>query len=180
MDGSIQYPVPRRNFEGLFEHVLQPQGAFREALRAAGYDERRPEDGYPLAVWRAALRIAREQVYPQLTESQAYRALGRQVIQGLALTLVGRVFALAAPMLGPARCVANLPTYLRSSRADVKVSVRALELRIWEVEIQDPDPLPEFVAGSVEAVLQLARVVPRVELQTQRPGVYLLRVSWIA
>lgn len=180
MDGSYTHPVPRRNFEGLFEHVLRPQGAFREALCAVGYDARRPADSYPLPVWRAALQVARVHAHPALTEAQAYRELGRQVIQGLAQTLVGRVFALAVPMLGAARCVAKLPTYLRSSRPDMKVTARALELRLWEVEIQDPEPLPDFAAGCVEAILELARVVPRVEVEMQGPEAYRLRVSWIA
>ena len=180
MDGSYDYPVPRRNFEGLFELVLRPAGAFRAALREGGYDARLPQETYPLPVWRAARRVARAHAHPELTEAQAYRALGREVIQGLAQTLVGRVFALAVPLLGAARCVAKLPTYLRSSRADVKVTTRALDLRLWEVEILDRDPLPEFVAGSVEAILQLARVVPRVEVEMQGPGAYRLRVSWIA
>jgi uncharacterized protein (TIGR02265 family) len=180
MDGSYDHPVPRRNFEGLFENVLRPEGAFREALREAGYDVRLPQDTYPLPVWRAALRVARAHAHPELPEAQAYRALGREVIHGLAQTLVGRVFALAVPMLGAARCVAKLPTYLRSSRADVKVITRALDVRLWEVEILDRDPLPEFVAGSVEAILQLARVVPRVEVEMQGPDSYRLRVSWIA
>jgi uncharacterized protein (TIGR02265 family) len=180
MDGSFEHPVPRRNFEGLFENVLRPAGAFREALREVGYDVRNPQDSYPLSAWRAALRLARAHAHPELTEAQAYRALGREVIQGLAQTLVGRVFALAVPMLGPARCVAKLPTYLRSSRPDMKVVARALDLRLWEVEIVDRDPLPDFVAGSVEAILQLARVVPQVEVEMQGPGAYRLRVSWIS
>jgi uncharacterized protein (TIGR02265 family) len=180
MDGSFQAPVPRRNFEGLFGHVLRPQGAFAEALRDAGYDPKAPRDAYALPVWRAALRIARAHAHPQRTEAQAYRELGRQTIQGLAHTLVGRVFALAAPMLGPARCVAKLPTYLRSSREDMRVQVRALDVRLWEVEIHDVDPLPEFVAGSVEGVLQLTRVLPRVEVEVQGAQDYRLRVSWIA
>jgi uncharacterized protein (TIGR02265 family) len=180
MDGSYSLPVPRRNFEGLFGHVLRPQGAFVEALREAGYDADHPRDAYALPVWRAALRVARAYAHPQRTEAQAYRELGRQTIQGLAHTLVGRVFALAAPMLGPARCVAKLPTYLRSSREDMRVQVRALDARLWEVDIHDPDPLPEFVAGSVEAILQLTRVLPRVETELHGARDYRLRVSWIA
>ena len=180
MDGSFDFPVPRRNFEALFELVLHPEGAFREALREVGYDPRRPEDSYPLRVWRAALHVACRFAHPERTEAQAYRELGRQVIQGLAQTLVGRVFALAVPMLGAARCVAKLPTYLRSSRPDLHVEVRALDVRLWEVEIRDPQPLPEFVAGSVEGILQLARVVPLVQIEAQQPGAYRLRVSWIS
>ncbi len=180
MDGSSNFPVPRRNFEALFENVLHAEGPFREALRDIGYDVQHPEDTYPLRVWRAALRVACAHAHPELTEAQAYRELGRQVIQGLAQTLVGRVFALAVPMLGAARCVAKLPTYLRSSRPDMHVEVRALELRLWEVEVRDPQPLPEFVAGSVEGILQLARVVPLVQLEAQQPGTYRLRVSWIS
>jgi uncharacterized protein (TIGR02265 family) len=180
MDGSSSLPVPRRNFEGLFGHVLRPQGAFAEALREVGYEPRELRDGYPLAVWRAALRVAREHAYPERSEAQAYRELGRQTIQGLSHTLVGRVFALAAPLLGPSRCAAKLPTYLRSSREDMRVEAHALGSRLWEVKIHDPDPLPEFVAGSVEGVLHLTRVLPRVEVELEGPHDYRLSVSWIA
>jgi uncharacterized protein (TIGR02265 family) len=180
MDGSYSLPVPRRNFEGLFGHVLRPQGAFAEALREVGYDPREPREAYPLSVWRAALRVARVHAYPERTEAQAYRELGRQVIEGLSHTLVGRVFALAAPLLGPSRCAAKLPTYLRSSREDMRVEAHPQGQRLWELRIHDPDPLPEFVAGSVEGVLRITRVLPRVEVEMQGPHDYRLRVSWIA
>lgn len=171
-------PVPRRDFDGLFGHVLRPQGAFATRLREVGYDAESPRDHYPLEIWRAALEVARHHAYPQLSAAEAYRQLGRHFVQGFAQTVVGRVFAAAAPLIGVEHCLARLPAYLRAGRSDMRLELRALGPRTWLALVEDPQPLPDFVAGVIEEVLGLTHVRPRVELETESEGRYTLLVRW--
>jgi uncharacterized protein (TIGR02265 family) len=171
-------PVPRRDFDGLFGHVLRPEGAFASGLRAVGYDPDAPLEHYPLEVWRKALEVARLHVHPQLSRAEAYRRLGRQFVQGFAQTVVGRVFAAAASLIGAEHCLARLPTYLRAGRSDMHLELRALGPRSWRALVQDPAPLPAFVAGVIEEVLRLTGVQPRVEVESQAEAQYSLAIRW--
>jgi uncharacterized protein (TIGR02265 family) len=173
-----QEPVPRRDFDGLFGHVLRPKGAFAAGLCDVGYDPELPRDHYPLEVWRAALEVARRHAYPQLSSAHAYRVLGRQFVQGFAQTVVGRVFAAAAPLIGVEHCLARLPAYLRAGRSDMRLELRALAPQTWHALVEDPLPLPDFVAGVIEEVLTLTHVRPRVEVETQEAARYTLLVHW--
>jgi uncharacterized protein (TIGR02265 family) len=171
-------PVPRRDFDGLFGHVLRPQGAFASALRAAGYDLEAPLEHYPLTVWREALEVARLHVHPQLPRAEAYRELGRQFVQGFSETVVGRVFAAAAPLIGAEHCLARLPTYLRAGRTDMHLELRALGPRTWRALVQDPEPLPAFVAGVIEEVLRVTGVHPCVQVESLDDERYTLAIQW--
>ena len=171
-------PVPQRDFEGLFGNVLRPGGAFAAGLREVGYDPEQPRERYPLAVWRAALEVARRHAHPGLSTPLAYRALGRQFVQGFGQTVVGTVFAAAAPLIGAERVLVRLPAYLRAGRDDMRLELRALGPRRWQAQVEDPQPLPEFVAGVIEEVLGLTGVEPRVQLLVQGETHYTLAVSW--
>ena len=171
-------PVPRRDFDGLFGHVLRPQGAFAAQLRDVGYDPGAPRDHYPLEIWRAALEVARHHAYPQLSTPEAYRQLGRHFVQGFAQTVVGRVFAAAAALIGVEHCLARLPAYLRAGRSDMRLELRALGPCNWLALVEDPRPLPDFVAGVIEEVLTLTDVQPSVEVETQSEGRYTLTIRW--
>ncbi|MCE9666572.1 DUF2378 family protein [Myxococcus stipitatus] len=172
--------VPRRNFEGLFDHALRPSGAFARSLRDIGYDPDAPQESYPLTVWRAALGVARRFVCAGQPPELANRTLGRHYVAGFAQTLVGRIFAAAAPLLGTERCLTRLPTYLRAGREDMRMSLEPLGTRDWAVRVVDGDPLPDFVAGVVEAVLRRTRVSPHVEVLERQSEGYVLRVRWEA
>lgn len=173
-----QDPVPRRDFDGLFGHVLRPQGAFAAGLCQVGYDPELPRDYYPLEVWRAALEVAWHHAHPQLSSTQAYRLLGHQFVQGFAQTVVGRVFAATAPLIGVEHCLARLPAYLRAGRTDMRLELRALAPHTWHALVEDPRPLPDFVAGVIEEVLRLTDVRPSVEVETQDGSRYTLLVRW--
>ncbi|HZI09120.1 MAG TPA: DUF2378 family protein [Myxococcus sp.] len=174
----VSVQVPRRNFEGLFVHALKPSGAFVQSLRDIGYDAEAAQEYYPLPVWRAALGVARRFAYAGQPAEVANRALGHRYVEGFAQTLVGRIFATAAPLLGTERCLTRLPTYLKAGREDMKMELEPVQARDWRVRVVDPDPLPDFVAGVVEGVLRRTRVEPAVDVLERQPGGYALRVRW--
>lgn len=170
--------VPRRNFDGLFLHALKPVGAFAQSLRDIGYDADAAQEYYPLAVWRAALGVARRFAFAGQAPEVANRALGHLYVEGFAQTLVGRIFATAAPLLGTERCLTRLPTYLKAGREDMRMLLEPVQAREWRVRVGDPDPLPDFVAGVVEGVLRRTRVAPAVEVLERESTGYVLRVTW--
>jgi|SRR5215217_1892549 len=174
----VPVQVPRRNFEGLFVHALKPSGAFAQSLRDIGYDTEVSQEYYPLNVWRAALGVARRFACAGQPAEVANRALGHHYVEGFAQTLVGRIFATAAPLLGTERCLTRLPTYLKAGREDMKMVLEPVQEREWRVRVVDGDPLPDFVAGVVEGVLRRTRVEPRVEVLERQPSGYALRVRW--
>jgi uncharacterized protein (TIGR02265 family) len=173
-----QVRVPRRNFEGLFQHALRPTGPFAQALRDVGYDADSVEEGFPLQVWRASLAVARGHACPGLASEDANRVLGTHYVEGFAQTLVGRIFAAAAPLLGAERCLARLPAYLRAGREDMRLSLEPVRAREWRARVVDADPLPDFVAGVVEQVLRRTRVLPRVDVLERAATGYSLRIRW--
>ncbi|WP_434345327.1 DUF2378 family protein [Myxococcus virescens] len=170
--------VPRRNFEGLFVHALKPTGPFAQSLRDIGYDMEASQEYYPLAVWRAALGVARRHVCVGQPPEAANRVLGHRYVEGFAQTLVGRIFATAAPLLGTERCLTRLPTYLRAGREDMKMLLEPVQAGEWRIRVVDPDPLPDFVAGVVEGVLLRTKVLPQVEVLERQAAGYALRVRW--
>ena len=170
--------VPRRNFEGLFVHALKPTGGFAQSLRDIGYDADAAQESYPLAVWRAALGVARRYAFSGQPPEAANRALGHTYVEGFAQTLVGRIFATAAPLLGTERCLTRLPTYLKAGREDMKMLLEPVQAREWRIRVVDPDPLPDFVAGVVEGVLLRTSVTPHVEVVERQASGYALRVRW--
>ncbi|NVJ21369.1 MULTISPECIES: DUF2378 family protein [Myxococcus] len=174
----VPVQVPRRNFEGLFVHALKPSGAFAQSLRDIGYDTEASQESYPLNVWRAALGVARRFACAGQPAEEANRALGHHYVEGFAQTLVGRIFATAAPLLGTERCLTRLPTYLKAGRDDMQMVLEPVQEREWCVRVMDGDPLPDFVAGVVEGVLRRTRVEPRVEVLERQPSGYALRVRW--
>ncbi|MCP3144679.1 DUF2378 family protein [Pyxidicoccus xibeiensis] len=170
--------VPRRNFEGLFVHALKPTGAFAQSLQDIGYDGEVSQQSYPLSVWRAALGVARRFVFAGYPPEAANRALGHRYVEGFSQTLVGRVLATAAPLLGAERSLTRLPTYLRAGREDMKMLLEPVQSREWRVRVVDPDPLPDFVAGVVEGVLWRTRVKPEVVVLERQASGYTLHVRW--
>lgn len=170
--------IPRRNFDGLFLHALKPTGAFARALREAGYDPETQCEHYPLPVWRAALNVAREHVYPDVPVEEALRRLGHQYVEGFARTPVGFIFASAAQELGTERLLARIPSYLRAGREDMRMRLDAVHAREWRAFVEDVDPLPDFVAGAVEAVLLFSHAQARVDVVDHTATGYTLRIRW--
>ncbi len=106
LDGSV--------FEGLFQRALRPTGDFAEALRAVGYDVDNPQRGYHHQVYYDALMVAREHACRSMSDPEAYQKLGRLQLEGFLTTIVGRVSAVVAPIIGATALTRRLPRLWRS------------------------------------------------------------------
>ncbi|MFP2963074.1 DUF2378 family protein [Myxococcus sp. 1LA] len=171
--------IPASVFEGLFVRGLQAEARLLRELETLGYDSRRPELDYPVALWQRAVALARRERYAELGDEEAYRQLGRQGTFGFAQTLVGRVAAVALPMIGPARTLERVPRYLAMmGRSDVDVSMSAEGERGRRISLADRYNRPELMAGGLEAMLELANARPRITVEERSSGGYRLFVRW--
>ncbi len=99
-------------FEGLFVRSLKPTGAFKEALKARGYDLDRQLPRYPMKVWVDCLDLASAELYPGLALPQAWEQLGRSFIEGYFRTPVGKMISTTLPFLNPKLFVGRVPRFM--------------------------------------------------------------------
>ncbi|QRN99283.1 DUF2378 family protein [Archangium violaceum] len=171
--------IPSSVFEGLFVRGLEPNSQLARALETEGYDPRCPEVDYPLQVWKRCVALARDLVCGELGDADAYRLLGRKLTTGFAETLVGRVAAVALPMIGPARVVERLPRYLAMmGRQDLEVQMVSVGERARRVTILDIHNRPEFIAGALEVALERAHAQPLVTVEDRSPQGFRLLIRW--
>jgi uncharacterized protein (TIGR02265 family) len=163
--GAERLPAPQRRL--VFEHTVE--GLFRvslrhrlsalawPALREAGLDLSRPlAPAYPYETWKRALEIAVADLYPFLSREEAWRRMGRDVVDGMMRTVMGRAMVGVARLLGPLRSLRRLNSTLRS--ADNYVESRLTELSstscdVWINEVMDQ---PSYYQGVLEACITLA------------------------
>lgn len=176
---AVQPRIPCSVFEGLFVRGLEPNPALAQALAAEGYDPRCPEVHYPVTVWKRCVERARQLAYGELGDLDAYRILGRKLTEGFADTLVGRVAAVALPMIGPARVVERLPRYLAMmGRPDLEVKLVAVGERARSISVPDQYNRPEFIGGALEVALERAHVRPIISVEERSLQGFRLLVRW--
>ncbi|HYV47736.1 MAG TPA: DUF2378 family protein [Myxococcaceae bacterium] len=142
VDGSL--------FEAL-ARVLQPQGAYAEELRAAGFDVRAPKMRYPNEVLVATLDITHKHLYPDLTREQAHRRVGQRMVGSFFDTIFGKVVRTLLQVLGPERFLVRLPKI--APMGTTGLHVRVERPAPGEVRLFFSGQLlsPSFIAGAMEA-----------------------------
>jgi uncharacterized protein (TIGR02265 family) len=180
--GTSRWVVFEHTVEGLFRGVLRERlsALGRRELREAGVDLSRPLlPAYDYPTWRRCLEIAAADVYPTRSRPEAWRQLGRDVVNGMVGTVLGRAMVSVARLLGPLRSLRRLNTTLRS--ADNYVEARLTELsptccEVWINEVMDQ---PTYYQGVLEASVALtgARDIQVRVLDREGRGAR-LRVEW--
>jgi uncharacterized protein (TIGR02265 family) len=176
---TAQPRIPSSVFEGLFVRGLEPHSRLAQGLRAEGYEPKCPEVDYPVLVWKRCVALARDVVFGELSDAEAYRMLGRKLTEGFADTLVGRVAAVALPMIGAPGVVARLPRYLAMmGRPDLDVQLIPVGERARRVSIPDMHNRPEFIAGALEVALERAHVRPIIDVEDRSYLGFRLLIRW--
>ncbi|MCE9671916.1 DUF2378 family protein [Myxococcus stipitatus] len=171
--------IPSSVLEGLFVRGLKADERLLQAVEALGYDPRRPEVDYPVEVWQRAVALARQECFAHLGDEDAYRQVGRTVVEGFAQTLLGRVVAVALPMIGPARAIERIPRYLGlMGRPDIEVTCTPVGERGRRLVLTDRYNRPDVVAGGLERMLEVANAQPRITVEERTPERYRLLVRW--
>ena len=179
-DSRAESTVQQSVFEGLFVHVLEarPGTPLAEALRRAGYDVSRQEATYPRHVWIASLEAACRVAYPQLSQEQAMRELGKSLIGGFFKTFAGRAVSLLAPMLGPEGVLKRMPRFFTMGSPGTQMTVHEEGPKAWRAEVRDRYVVPDFSAGVLETALEKAGVVGQVSVMDRAAGRCTLHVTW--
>lgn len=172
--------IPASVMEGLFVRGLHADDKLAEGLLGLGYDIRKPELNYSVLTWQRGVNLARQELLGHLGDDEAYRLLGRKLVTGFLETLVGRVVAVAMPMIGPARVVDRLPRYLAMmGRGDLEVTMTPVTERSRRVYLPDRYNRPEFLAGALEVALERANARQfLVTVEERSPEGYRLFLRW--
>ena len=168
--------------EGLFKVALGPVMTVElsSALKRAGLDLDRPlKPAYPRAQWNEFVRIAAEGLWPGEAPERAYRDLGRQLISGYSQTLMGKAVTAVVRLIGPRRVLERMTRNLRSGGNFNLTRVEDVapgEVKFW---INEPYLHPDYVAGLIEAALELAGAKQvQVKLETRDAQGCTYRIAW--
>lgn len=171
--------IPVSVMEGLFVRGLRAEGRLAEGLLSLGYDMKKPDLDYSVLTWQRCVNLARQELYGQMSDEEAYRLLGRKLVLGFMETLVGRVASVAMPMIGPARVIDRLPRYLAMmGRGEVEVTITPVGERARRVHLPDRYNRPDFLAGCLEVSLEHANARPIVTVEERTPDGYRLLLRW--
>lgn len=171
--------IPVSVMEGLFVRGLKAEGRLVERLLSLGYDIKKPEVNYSVLTYQRCVNAARQEAFPHLTDEEAYRLLGRRLVEGFLETLVGKVVAVAMPMIGPGHVVERLPRYLAMmGRGEMVVRITPAGGTARRIYFGDIYNRPEFLAGCLDAALEKACVHPTVSVEERTSDGYRLFVRW--
>lgn len=145
--------------DGLFRYALARRmtPALRSRLAAAGLDvDAKAPDAVPRHDFAAWLKLTVESLFSGVSEADAYRQLGRDLVRGYSMTLMGSAVIAVSRVIGPrrtlermARSGANIAGAYRA-RLDVHNDTR---FEFWVSELQLP---PTFMAGVLLETATLA------------------------
>lgn len=168
-------------FEALFDRRLKPGGAFAEELKAAGYDPSTAKPKYPTAIWRRCLDVAHRHRWPALSESDAFRQIGREFTEGFLETIVGRLVAVTLPFMSVDSFLTRLASYFRMGREDSGLSFELVERKpgFAKAVAHNPAGVPgSFVAGMIEIAFERLKREGTVEVLQVTAYDYELQIRW--
>jgi uncharacterized protein (TIGR02265 family) len=169
-------------FEGLFEKLFHPEGAFKDDLRSAGYDVDRPELRYPTAVLVATLDVAARHVYPELPREEAHRKIGQRFADRYLTTIIGRIVRTLVLALGVEKFVLQLPKVVTLTTTGLSAEVTKLDARgEYSIVFKGQDQSPDFIAGAMEGGAQdLSVLEVRAEIVRRSPTGFEMKITGLS
>ncbi len=168
--------------EALFDKALRRRMTepCRVALQQAGLDlGQRFAPMYTAAQYERFVRIAREQLFSELADAQAYEAMGRAFLDGYWETILGRAVRGVLKLLGPAQIIRRLPALFAAGSTYVRATVIEDRPGEWKIQITGVGGYPHFTRGLLDSVLEASGARKgRVEIAEILPDervTYLLR-----
>lgn len=168
--------------EGLFLVALRGRlpAATVERLRRAGLDlSKKLQPAYPFEVWKRCLEIVVTDLYPSLPRSEAWRKLGRAIVEGMSQRVMGRAMVRVSRLLGPRRALQRLDHILNSADNYVEARVTERSPTCVDVAINEVMGQPHYYKGILEASLVMTGTeVGQVEVLSLDGFGATFRVSW--
>ena len=170
--------------EGLFQVGLKGRMTppVQARLKDAGLDLSRPLlPAYPRAAWNHFIQISAEGLWPGESPERAYFALGRQLLLGYSRTLMGGAIIRLLRLIGPRRTLDRMTQNFRSGGNYNRCTVTEVgprEVLLW---LNEPTLHPGYVAGILDAVLELVGAAQRdVQVHGRDAKGCTYRVRWEA
>ena len=168
--------------EGLFQKGVQGRvtPALVARLKALGLDLTQPLHAtYPRSLFRQALAVTAQELWPQLPPERAHFEMGRCLLTGYTQTLLGRSMLTMMRLLGPRTTLGRMQHYCRTagsySRAEL-VEEAPTCCRLW---VNEPEMNPGLMQGVLDAAMQYAGArCARVQLLSRDAQGCTYRVSW--
>jgi len=146
-----------QTFEGLFRAVSrQLDERLAAELREVGVDPRvELKPTYPLAVFHDTLKLLGARLFPGESPDEQLRRIGRQFMDGYALTMVGRAMVGMMRVLGPKRTLERLSRQFRTGNNFSETRVREVgqgHCELWCNQVA----LPAWYEGIIARGLEFA------------------------
>ncbi|MFT3712094.1 MAG: DUF2378 family protein [Archangium sp.] len=153
--GGPQQLVYDVGVESLFRGIgekLTPE--LRLRVRKLGIDlDQKLLPGYPKDVWvRVVDEVARE-FSANSDLAAARKELGHAISRGFADSTMGKLMAPGVRLMGVRRMLLRLPKSLTMSNNFMRVAVTQTGSNLVRVEMNEPVPSSEFLAGVIEAII---------------------------
>lgn len=155
--GSTQQLVYDSSVEGMFVRGLGPRmtNSCRDALLAAGLDvSKKLRPSYTSAEYERFIKIARQHLFPELRDEEAYHRMGRIFVEGYFLTTLGGAIRSVLRLLGPRRNVERLPQNFSGGTNYVKATLEKKGEGDYDLVVENVGSYPTFTQGSLQAVLE--------------------------
>jgi uncharacterized protein (TIGR02265 family) len=169
-----------QTFEGLFRAVSRQLDERLVAdLKEVGIDPQAElKPSYPLSVFHDTMRLLGARLFPESPPDEQTRRLGRQFMDGYALTMVGRAMVGMMRVLGPRRTLERLSRQFRTGNNFSETRVREVapgESELWCNQVSQPGWYAGIIARGLE--FSGARDVEVSLLQRDEQGAT-FRIRW--
>ncbi len=169
VDGSL--------FEGL-ARTFEPEGAFADDLRAAGFDLRNPQLRYSAGVLGAVLDVIHRHRFPELSREEAHREVGRSMLSRFFETILGRVLRTLVQALGVERFLLRAPRIVQMATTGLEIQVERMAPGEIRLVFRGRRLSPDFIAGAMDGFAVALRQQFRAEITRRTgPGEFELRVT---
>ncbi len=174
--------VFEQTLEALFVRALggrlSPECKAR--LRQAGLDvDQKLKPAYSFKSWMSFIRIAAEELYPDLPREEGAFKLGEAHIEGFRETMLGRAVLSLLRVLGPRRALSRATQNFRAGNNYTESRLTELAPTQYELWMNEVGDFPSFTAGIIYAGLRVAGAKDiRVESADYDGHACTYRISW--
>lgn len=155
--GASGWFVYEHTVDSLFYKALAARISppLKEKLKPLHIDLDGKPKNVPQPDWAQALRLAADELFTGPLDER-YRSLGRAVLQRFEDTLMGKAIIAVMRMMGPARALKRIEGNLRGGNNFIRASLEQKSEREFVSEVNECNGNPHYIAGVIEAALQIA------------------------
>lgn len=151
--------VSNQLVDGLFRYALARRmtPALRTRLAAAGLDvEARASSAVRRDNFAAWLKLTVESLFSGVSEADAYRQLGRDLVRGYSMTLVGSAMIAVSRVIGPRRTLERMARSGASIAGGYRARLEVVDDNVYTFWVSELDLPPTFMAGVLLETATLA------------------------